>query len=42
MEESVKKNLNGESITDAAQTIAGIELINMIKKQQLNFTKYID
>ena len=26
----------------AARTPAGIELMNMIKKQQLNFTKYID
>ncbi len=26
----------------AKRTIAGIELMNMIKKQQLNFTKYID
>ena len=26
----------------AARTIAGIELMNMIKKKQLKFTKYID
>ena len=26
----------------AARTIAGIELMNIIKKNQLNFTKYID
>jgi transposase-like protein len=26
----------------AARTIAGIELMNMIKKKQLNFTKHID
>ncbi|MCK5384897.1 MAG: DDE-type integrase/transposase/recombinase, partial [Alphaproteobacteria bacterium] len=26
----------------AARTIAGIELMNMIKKGQLNFTKHID
>lgn len=26
----------------AARTLAGIELMNMIKKQQLKFTKYID
>ena len=26
----------------AARTIAGIELMNMIKKNQLNFTKHID
>ena len=26
----------------AARTLAGIELMNMIKKQQLNFTKYAD
>jgi putative transposase len=26
----------------AARTIAGIELMNMIKKKQLNFTRYID
>ena len=26
----------------AARTLAGIELMNMIKKQQLQFTKYAD
>jgi hypothetical protein len=26
----------------AARTLAGIELMNMIKKNQLNFTKYVD
>ena len=30
------------SLHTAARTIAGIELMNMIKKQQLNFTKHID
>jgi len=30
------------SMRNAARTLAGIELMNMIKKQQLNFTKHID
>ncbi len=30
------------SLRTAARTLAGIELMNMIKKGQLNFTKYID